>query len=607
MRILFTILYLGLLSAIIQLNAQTQHHCGTMEHYHQMLQQHPELVKVREKVEARAANDALNTNKGGDEDYFIPVVVHVVYNTAAQNISMAQIQSQIDVLNEDYSRTNADASLTPSAFQSVAADSRIRFCLAQRDPSGLPTDGVTRTQTSAVTFPLGGAVKNEATGGKSAWPADQYLNIWVCNLVEPLIGFATLPGSALPGQDGVVITYKHFGRTGNVEAPYNKGRTATHEIGHWLNLLHIWGDDETSSDNCAGSDQVSDTPNQGGPYFGCPQGTQTSCGSTNMHMNYMDYTNDACMNIFTEGQKTRMRSTLQGFRSSILTSSGCWPPPVAQDCDTLNNIIGGDGLVYYLAEEYLTEESGFLTGTNSWLNPAFAEAFNSVGEKAIYAARIDFSFAYAAAPGATARVLVYNSDGPDGAPGTILTQKSISLEDVMTNVDNFTVTDIEFDTPALVNGAYYIGFETNLFTGDTIAVYTNQFDEVNSNTAWVKFNDNSWLPFDAVPEYNGALSLAIRSIECSTVGIDEKKDEKLLFTLFPNPSPGPSFSLYLPTKAGKTRWEAFSSDGRLCGTGTFSNSTFQQLEFQAGVGIYHVRLIPEFGAPVVIPAIVSGN
>lgn len=585
--------------------AQQHHACGTMEYFRQTASEHPEVIQELAKINERALTDAISQEKGGEEVFFVPVVVHVVYNTSVQNISMDQIQSQIDVLNEDYARTNADASQTPSGFQAVAADTRIRFCLAQRDPSGLPSNGVTRTQTSAQSFPLGGAVKSEATGGESAWPSDQYLNIWVCNLVDPLIGFATLPGTALPGQDGVVITYKHFGRTGQVEAPYNKGRTATHEVGHWLNLLHIWGDDENSSDNCAGTDQIEDTPNQGGPYFGCPSGTQTSCSSSDMYMNYMDYTNDACMNLFTNGQKIRMRSALAGFRSAILTSQACSTPPVANDCDTINHIIGGDGLVYYLAEEYFPDESGYLTGTNSMLQPAFAEAFSTTEEKAVWGARFDFSFAHAASPGATVRVLVYAADGPNNTPGTVLTQKSFSLETIEINVENFTFTDIEFDTPALVNGDYFIGYETNLFTGDSIAVYTNQFDEVNTNTAWLKTSDSEWIAFDQVPECDGPISLAIRSIECSTVGFAASQP-KQKFTLFPNPSHSGSFSVYLPANAGKTNWQAFSADGRLCGSGIFSSSSYQQLEFNAGNGLYYIRLIPENGAPVVIPAVVSG-
>ncbi|MCB0819769.1 MAG: hypothetical protein KDC13_04030 [Bacteroidetes bacterium] len=585
--------------------AQQQHACGTMEYYRQTAAMHPEVMKRLEKINQQAFEDAVSEEKGADEVFFIPVVVHVVYNTSVQNISMDQIQSQIDVLNEDYARTNADAGQTPSNFQSVAADTKIRFCLAQRDPSGQASNGVTRTQTSAQSFPLGGSVKSEATGGKSGWPSDQYLNIWVCNLVDPLIGFATLPGTALPGQDGVVITYKHFGRTGQVQAPYNKGRTATHEVGHWLNLLHIWGDDENSSDACAGTDQIEDTPNQSGPYFGCPSGAQTSCGSSDMFMNYMDYTNDACMNMFTTGQKVRMRSALAGFRSTILTSLGCSVPPVANDCDTINHIIGGDGLVYYLAEEYLPDESGYLTGTNSMLQPAFAEAFSTTEEKAVWGARIDFSFAHAASPGATVRILVYNSDGPDNTPGTVLTQKSYSLETIEINVENFTYSDIEFDTPALVNGDYYIGFETNLFTGDSIAVYTNQFDEVNTNTAWLKTSASEWISFDQVAEYDGPISLAIKSIECSTVGFDAAQP-KQNFTLFPNPAQSGSFSVYLPANAGKTQWQVFATDGKLCGSGIFSSSSYQQLEFDAQKGLYYVRLIPENGAPVMIPAVVSG-
>jgi hypothetical protein len=255
----------------------------------------------------------------------IPVVVHVIYNTAAQNISNAQIQSQIQVLNQDFRRMNTDASSTPAAFAGVAADARLEFALAVRDPNCNPTTGITHTSTSVAgwTFPSD-AMKSTSTGGHDLWNVDKYLNIWVVNYTDGTLGYGTFPGMPANIQ-GVVCDYRAFGNTGTAAAPYGLGRTATHEIGHWLNLNHIWGDDFSA---CTGSDNVSDTPNQGGFNGGCPTFPHVSCmngPNGDMFMNYMDYTDDNCMNTFTAGQVVRMDAALHTTRASILASDGLVP------------------------------------------------------------------------------------------------------------------------------------------------------------------------------------------------------------------------------------------------------------------------------------------
>lgn len=249
----------------------------------------------------------------------IPVVVHVLHSGEPigtdLNISMAQIESQIDVLNEDFRRLNADAANTPPVFQPVASDVGIEFYLACIDPDGNPTNGVVRKhgQSSYTVVQQSPDKVNESvTGikhgvnGSLAWPTDQYLNIWVCNLAGGLLGYAQFPHfyTTDPNTDGVVVTTTAFGRTGNIVAPFNLGRTATHEVGHWLNLRHIWGDGDGCSSptaplNCAChlDDGVSDTPNQGRANYNCPTHPHVTCSSNDMFMNYMDYTNDGCMNI----------------------------------------------------------------------------------------------------------------------------------------------------------------------------------------------------------------------------------------------------------------------------------------------------------------------
>ena len=249
----------------------------------------------------------------------IPVVVHVVWNKEEQNISDAQIQSQMDVLNKDFRKSNPDISQVPSPWNGLTADLEIEFFLATEDPDGNPTSGITRTQTSAVSFDTDDRVKSEATGGQDAWPTDSYLNIWVCKLGRGLLGYAQFPGG--PAEtDGVVITYTGFGTTGTALPPFDKGRTATHEIGHWLNLYHIWGDDGTG---CTGTDEVDDTPNQAGNNWGCPKFPHITCNNGpngDMFVNYMDYTDDRCMFMFTQGQATRVNACLEGPRSSFLTT-----------------------------------------------------------------------------------------------------------------------------------------------------------------------------------------------------------------------------------------------------------------------------------------------
>ena len=252
----------------------------------------------------------------------IPVVIHIIYNTAQQNISEAQVRSQITALNNDFQMLNADAIGIPSVFKSSSADTRIKFCLAQVDPKGRSTKGMVRKYTSKEFFVGDDAMKFSSAGGDDAWDPKQYLNIWVCNMFGRSLGYATIPGT--PAQkDGLVINWDVFGTTGVVRAPFNLGRTTTHEVGHWLGLKHIWGDD------ICGNDGIDDTPPQKSYNYYCPTFPKLSNCSVNgngdMFMNYMDLTNDACMHMFTNGQKTKMRSlfSLNGYRNSFLNSFQC--------------------------------------------------------------------------------------------------------------------------------------------------------------------------------------------------------------------------------------------------------------------------------------------
>jgi hypothetical protein len=256
----------------------------------------------------------------------------VVHASAVENISDAQVKSQIDVLNRDYRKKNADLSKTPAPFKPRAADVRIEFALAVRDPNGSPTTGITRTQTTKQQFDSHtNDIKFASTGGHDAWPRDKYLNLWTAKTildpqVGPLLGYAQFPGGAA-ATDGVVITSDGFGTQGTAVDPFNLGRTATHEIGHWLNLLHIWGDD---NGGCSGSDNVPDTPNQADHNFNKPTFPHVTCANGpngDMFMNYMDYVDDDTMFMFTAGQAARIRAALNGPRASLLKSEGLTKVP----------------------------------------------------------------------------------------------------------------------------------------------------------------------------------------------------------------------------------------------------------------------------------------
>jgi hypothetical protein len=292
-----------------------------MDNHERLLQEDAHYFERLEKIE-QFTNYAISSGKVNQNKAVItiPVVVHVVYNTSAQNVSDAQIQSQLNVLNQDFRKLNSDVNLVPSTFTSLVADAEINFCLANRDPNGNATTGIVRVQTSQTSFSTNDGVKYASSGGSNAWPANQYLNLWVCNMSGGILGYAQFPGGAA-ATDGVVIGYTCFGTTGTAQAPFNKGRTATHEVGHWLNLRHIWGD------ATCGSDLVSDTPVHNTSNYGCPSHPRSnSCGtSAEMFMNYMDYVDDACMQMFSNGQKSRMQALFVsgGARASLATSPGC--------------------------------------------------------------------------------------------------------------------------------------------------------------------------------------------------------------------------------------------------------------------------------------------
>lgn len=293
---------------------EAQRNCGSHEHMLEQLDENPQMKINQKQINEFTKKYLAEGNRLDGQIVTIPVVVNVIYKTNAQNISDAQINSQITVLNDDFRYTNSDADNT----WPVAADTEIEFCLASVDPSGNPTDGIRRRKTKKPSFGTNDNMKFNNKGGLDAWPTSDYLNIWVCNISGGILGYAQFPGGPA-ATDGVVCDYQYFGTIGTATAPFDLGRTTTHEVGHWLNLRHIWGDG-----GCSVDDFVSDTPLSDGPNYGCAVG-HVSCGTTDMVQNYMDYSDDGCMNLFTEGQSGRMNALFApgGFRESLLSSNGC--------------------------------------------------------------------------------------------------------------------------------------------------------------------------------------------------------------------------------------------------------------------------------------------
>ena len=300
--------------------SQVKRNCHTMENLEYRQKKNPLLKNRMNQIELFTRNRVKSMNKTTrnlvENVIKIPVVVHVIYSKSQENISDAQIQSQLDVINEDFRRTNSDK----TNKWSQAADTEIEFYLAQVDPNGNSTSGITRKASTKTSWGSNDAMKKASQGGVNPWNTSEYLNMWVCNIGGGILGYAQFPGGS-SATDGVVMSPQYFGSSDKgsgfyLSAPFDKGRTTTHEIGHYLNLRHIWGDG-----GCGIDDYVSDTPESDAANYGCSS-NHSSCGSKDMVENYMDYSDDSCMNLYTLGQKNRMRAVLEsgGIRRSLALS-----------------------------------------------------------------------------------------------------------------------------------------------------------------------------------------------------------------------------------------------------------------------------------------------
>ncbi|MEO7978523.1 zinc metalloprotease [Flavobacterium sp.] len=286
-------------SADLETSAITRRGCASQEVLEANMKADPTLAIRMNEIENFTKNRML-TGKLVNGKVQIPVIVNVLYKTAAQNISDAQIQSQIDVLNKDFNAANSDFNKVPALFSGVKANVEISFVLEK----------INRKSTTKTSWGTQDAMKKTSTGGLAPTSPTTKLNLWSCKIGGGILGYAQFPGGP-SSTDGVVIDSQYFGLSGSANAPFNLGRTGTHEVGHWMNLRHIWGDA-----NC-GSDSVADTPTHNEENYGVPAYPHYSTCSgkpVEMTMNYMDYTDDNAMYMFTLGQKSRM--------AAIFTSGG---------------------------------------------------------------------------------------------------------------------------------------------------------------------------------------------------------------------------------------------------------------------------------------------
>jgi len=286
-----------------------------------------EDISLKDKLAQVDAFTSARTNSQGNaqrvmgapEKITIPVVFHVLYHTPQENVDKTSLDRLIAALNRDFNKKNSDTSNIPSVFKPYATSMGFEFKLATMDPQGRGTTGIIKKYTPVLYWMSDDKMKFSESYGDDAWDSKSYLNIWICTMKD-VMGYSTFPGMD-PLKDGVVLAIKDIFNTHGTTPGKNDLRTVVHEVGHWVNLYHIWGEDY------CGDDKVDDTPKQGSYTPGCPSGTRVTCsnGPTgDMYMNFMDFTDDVCMNMFTAGQRKRARAIFEagGPRNSILYSKG---------------------------------------------------------------------------------------------------------------------------------------------------------------------------------------------------------------------------------------------------------------------------------------------
>ncbi len=314
---------------------------------------------------------------------YFPVVIHVVSRQTTNPVSEAQVLNQLDVINADFSGNGENILKLLSEFVPLLGRGEMKFCLATVDPNGQATSGITFTHTDIPNIALQSgpegriAVFYDQLGGKTGWDPTRYINVWIGEYGD-FLGSASFPGAAPFSEEiGIVIDPQYFGSIGEAgnSGVYGRGHTLTHEMGHFFGLKHIWG--KGFDANCDDSDDVPDTPNAEGPYFGCPSGQRISCNSSDMYQNFMDLTDDRCLAAFTKGQVAYMQSAIETYYPGLAVDGECatytdsysdWYAQLIWSYDASSNtyVIYSDEILDQVRKVEVYGVDGRLAYTNYW-------------------------------------------------------------------------------------------------------------------------------------------------------------------------------------------------------------------------------------------------
>ena len=452
----------------------------------------------------------------------IPIVVQIWKNIST--VPDVRVTEQIDQLNADFRRTNTDAGNTPSVFSAV--DTEILFCLANKDPQGNVTTGIIRKTANG---------SPSQSGGTDMWDPAKYLNIFVYDIGGGTLGFTYTPSSS-PNQ-AVHIGTNYFGKTGGT---YGLGRTASHEVGHWLNLSHIWGD------SFCGDDFVSDTPTQQSSNAGCPSHPSTSCSNNgDMFMNYMDYVNDNCMNAFTEGQKSRMIAAINTYRPGLLSSSstncseGTPPPPPTGDvCDsTIANWdwnTEGYGVSYWgndINPLPGATHDGLVVGNNAYDDNGWASkvTYSTSGKELT-----DVFYVFATSTGSgAANLKIWDNTGATGAPGAVLFSSPTTTGAFAGSLNQLISMPI---SPAIaISNDFYIGYDHDAIPVDGDSLAMGVAPGTSGNQLWAN-ETGGWKDLS---EYQTDSKGTVIAVVCDiATGEKEILGDISQLSIYPNPSIG---------------------------------------------------------------------
>ncbi len=578
-----------LMSQPTEINHKTSFYrnSGTMVYDAYLKNNAPDYSQQRKKIQQEINNwieqnqDQLNTNK---TIYRLPVVVHIVYNETTQNIPDSQVLEQLEVLNQDFRNLNSDSTNVPAEWQALRADIGVEFCLAQQDPAGNPTSGIERRQTTITAFGYNDdRLKYFDQGGLDVWDRNRYINIWITNLDGGNMSYTQFPGGAAE-TDGLVIDYQYFGTT-NTLPPYNLGRVTTHEMGYFFDLLALWGDE---TGNCTASDFCDDTPTQFGPTIGCPNFPKTDACSPGspgiMFMNFMDYTDDACMGFFTLDQKARILATLNGFRAPLKSSNGCEPPQTHLY----------DTLLYPLEGTWICN---YMNGNNEYNDLAKANYFEASytnNKPYVHGMIVEFCFATLSTTNGSAIFAIWEDNGTGNNPAeNPLVEKAVSIDEIINNINDDMFTYAAFDSAVAVNGAFYAGvILPDAASGDTVILISNSDGDTNPGIAWEQWEDQSWHPYSETGGWEVNIALGIHPVLSDFSSTKTNITTKGNIFIYPNPATNFIHFSFQETLSGNAkRISIFDQTGKEVLSKTTHSKIYQidLSDFNAGLYFYIVN------------------